>query len=45
METFEMWDSRQCKEDTLLISFPSSEVVLPPLKILNAGKKKKKKKN
>lgn len=36
METFEMLDSRQCKEDTLLISFPSYEVVWPPLKMVNA---------
>lgn len=36
METFEILDSRQCKEDTLLISFPSSEEVWPPLKMLNA---------
>ena len=36
METFEMLDSKQSKEDTLLISFPSSKVVWLPLKMLNA---------
>jgi len=35
METFEMLDSTKCKEDTLLIRFPSSEVVWTPLKMLN----------
>lgn len=31
-----MLDSRQCKEGTRLTSFPSSEVVWPPPKMLNA---------
>ena len=30
-----MLDSRQCKEDTLLISFPRSEIMWSPMKMLN----------